>query len=155
MLAAMTPAPPRQCAAVVLTNDRGEVLLVRQAYGRHFWGLPGGIVDPGETPLGAAVREAREEVGVEVALEGVVGVYLLQGGGWPDIQAYVFAGRVVSGEPALAAPGELSGLKWFPLNDWPSPLLPDALAALEDLQAGHRGAVRTVQRHLSLQDVPL
>ncbi|WP_234009156.1 NUDIX hydrolase [Deinococcus sp. NW-56] len=146
----MNPSPPRQCAAVVLTNERGEVLLVRQAYGGQFWGLPGGVVDPGETPLGAAVREAREEVGAEVALEGVVGVYLLQGGGWPDIQAYVFAGRVVAGEPTLAAPEELSALAWCPLGRWPSPLVPDALAAWEDLRAGRRGAVRTVQRHLTL-----
>lgn len=151
----MSQPPPRQCAAVLLTNERGEVLLVRQAYGGQFWGLPGGIVDPGETPLGAAVREAREEVGVEVALEGVVGAYLLQGGGWPDIQAYVFAGRVVSGAPALAAPGELAALEWCRLDRLPSPLLPDTLAALEDLRAGRRGVVRTVQRHLSLHDVPL
>ncbi|MCP2015691.1 mutator protein MutT [Deinococcus sp. HSC-46F16] len=151
----MSSPPPRQCAAVLLINERGEVLLVRQAYGRQFWGLPGGIVDPGETPLGAAVREAREEVGVEVALEGVVGAYLLQGGGWPDIQAYVFAGRVLAGEPRLAAPQELSALAWCPLGEWPSPLLPDALAALEDLRAGRTGVVRTVQRHVSLHGVPL
>lgn len=155
MLTPMNSSPPRQCAAVLLTNGRGEALLVRQAYGGQFWGLPGGVVDPGETLLGAAVREAREEVGVEVALEGVVGAYLLQGGGWPDIQAYVFAGRVVAGEPTLAAPQELSALAWCAPDEWPSPLLPDALAALEDLRAGRTGVVRTVQRHVSLHEIPL
>ncbi|MPY65188.1 NUDIX hydrolase [Deinococcus sp. SDU3-2] len=151
----MSHPQPRQCAAVLLTNGRGEALLVRQAYGGQFWGLPGGVVDPGETPLGAAMRETQEEVGMEVALEGVVGLYLLQGGGWPDIQAYVFAGRIVSGEPTLAAPQELSTLAWCALDEWPSPLLPDAQAALEDLRAGRVGAVRTVQRHISLHSVPL
>ncbi|MDP9327759.1 MAG: NUDIX domain-containing protein [Actinomycetota bacterium] len=42
--------------------DGLEVLLVRSRTGR--WTLPGGRVDPGETPFGAAAREAREEAGV-------------------------------------------------------------------------------------------
>ena len=57
----MTDEPPtRTCAASLILDVAGRVLLVRQAYGNRLWGLPGGVVDPGETPMDAAIREARE-----------------------------------------------------------------------------------------------
>ena len=72
--------PHRACAATLLLDPAGRVLLVRQAYGNRLWGLPGGIVDAGETPVDAAIREAREEVGLDVTVDALVGMYLLRGG---------------------------------------------------------------------------
>ena len=149
------PAPPRQCAAVVVEDERGRILMVRQGYGQGLWGLPGGVVDPGETPLQAAVREAREEVGLTVTLTETVGVYLLQGGGWPDIQAYVFRAAITSGMPRAADPAEIAEVAWTPLASLPARLLDDAAAALDDLRAGKRGAVRTVRRHVWMGDIAL
>lgn len=60
----------RHISGVVLRNDAGQFLLVQEgkpsAYG--LWNLPAGHVDPGETLLDAAVREAREETGYEVRI---------------------------------------------------------------------------------------
>jgi 8-oxo-dGTP pyrophosphatase MutT (NUDIX family) len=57
-------------AGVVIRNDKGEYLLVQEkqpkAYG--LWNLPAGWIDEGETPQQAAVREAKEEVGLDVKL---------------------------------------------------------------------------------------
>lgn len=57
-------------AGVVVQNDDGQYLMVQErqpkAYG--LWGIPGGHVDEGETPQQAAIREAKEEVGLEVEL---------------------------------------------------------------------------------------
>ena len=52
---------------VVYRDDRGErqMLLVRGTRPPHDWVLPKGHIDPGETALQAAVREVREEAGVE------------------------------------------------------------------------------------------
>jgi len=49
-------------------RDDGRVLLVKAAY-RWRWGMPGGLMDAGEGPENAAVREVREETGLEIVVE--------------------------------------------------------------------------------------
>ena len=49
-------------AAVVVSDGEGNVLVVKASY-KQYWGLPGGIIDAGETPRMAAVREVHEETG--------------------------------------------------------------------------------------------
>lgn len=146
---------PRQCAAVVIEHANGHLLLVKQAYGRYFWGLPGGIVDPGETPPQAAIREAEEEIGVRVVLRGVIGLYLLQGGGWPDIQAYVFRADIAEGEPRIINPQEISQLAWTHRDALPDWVPNDVAAAFEDIRAHRHGVLRTVQRKVHMGDVAL
>lgn len=61
--------------AIVRHED--SILFVRQSHGHSLegqWTVPWGRVDPGESPAAAAVREAREEGGVEVEVEGLLGV---------------------------------------------------------------------------------
>ncbi len=55
-------------------NDQGQVLLQRRG-GSHQWGFPGGAVEPGETPEMTAVREAKEETGLDVSVGRLIGVY--------------------------------------------------------------------------------
>jgi 8-oxo-dGTP diphosphatase len=57
-------------AAMILENERGEALIVKARY-KNYWSLPSGIVDPGDTPKEAALRETLEEVGIDVHPEGV------------------------------------------------------------------------------------
>lgn len=136
--------PFRQCAAVILPDDWDRALLLWQP--RQSYGLPGGIVEPHETPPQAAVCEAEEEIGVEVRLEYLVGTYHLRGGGWPDIFASVYKGVVVKGEPYVADPNEVERLEWFESGQLPSVLMTDARAAVPDFYAGRRGVVREVWR---------
>ena len=75
-----------RCAAAILTNVEGRVLLLWQP--RGLYGLPGGVVEPGETPPQAAVREVREEIGVEIGLEYLVGTYHLSGGGKVEMVSF-------------------------------------------------------------------
>jgi 8-oxo-dGTP diphosphatase len=63
-------AKTRQAARAIVENSAGEVLLIRRAHtsrGQGQWCLPGGKVDPGETPEQAVRKELREEVGLEAA----------------------------------------------------------------------------------------
>ena len=134
------------------------MLALRQRYGPGFWGVPGGVVDAGETPAQAAVREAREEVGLAVRLTRLVGLYTLQGGGWPDVLAYVFEGEPESPVSALRLdPGEVAQALWLTPADLAErqPLLPDVEAALQDRAAGRYGAVRAVQRRRHLPPLDL
>jgi 8-oxo-dGTP pyrophosphatase MutT (NUDIX family) len=66
--------------SVLPVDEHGRVLLARHADGDH-WGLVGGAVEPGESPAETAVREAREEIGVEVRLRRLVDVF-----GGPDFE---------------------------------------------------------------------
>ena len=55
-------------------NDKGEVLLQRRG-DSDLWGFPGGAIELGETPQMAAIREAKEETGLDVEVGKVIGVY--------------------------------------------------------------------------------
>jgi len=55
-------------------NERGEILLMERSDGSG-WCLPCGFVDPNETPAEGIVRETREETGLEIRVNQLVGVF--------------------------------------------------------------------------------
>lgn len=63
-------------AAGVVIDSSGRWLVVKKAYGglKGQWSLPAGFVDAGETADAAAVREVREETGIDVSVCGVAGI---------------------------------------------------------------------------------
>jgi ADP-ribose pyrophosphatase YjhB (NUDIX family) len=105
--------------SVLPVDETGRVLLVRHAGHHDGWAVLGGCIDPGEIPEDAAIREAWEEIGVQVRLRRLLGVF-----GGPDYEvtypngdraAYVTAvyeAGIVSGTPA-PSDGELSDVAWF------------------------------------------
>jgi ADP-ribose pyrophosphatase YjhB (NUDIX family) len=59
---------------VVVENDRGEILLIRRSDNDN-WALPGGAIDLGESMTQAALREVKEETGIDCEVTGLVGIY--------------------------------------------------------------------------------
>ena len=56
-------------AAIVLQQDDKIALIERYRLGLHYFTFPGGHVEPGETPEQAAVREAKEELGIDISIQ--------------------------------------------------------------------------------------
>ncbi|NSW52549.1 MAG: NUDIX domain-containing protein [Anaerolineae bacterium] len=92
--------PPTMAVCVgMVVLDGNRILFVRQAAGQSLagqWSIPWGMVDAGETPEAAALRETREEAGINAQVEGLLGIQNLQRPGWMGI---VFLVRHVSGNP--------------------------------------------------------
>ena len=88
---------PKVAVGTIIRSDDGRIVLVRRAIepGYGLWVFPGGYVDRGEATTEAALREAREESGLEVRLEGLVNIYWY-GGRAPII--IVYAATVLGGE---------------------------------------------------------
>lgn len=77
------------------------------------WDVPGGHIEPGETPEQAARRELAEEIGVEVLhLEPVPVVVDV-----PGAETHAFVSREWAGEPVNLAPDEHDELAWFAPED--------------------------------------
>jgi len=55
-----------QAAAIVLVRSGRHWLVVRRPDGAHEWAIPGGGIEPGETPARAGIREIAEETGITV-----------------------------------------------------------------------------------------
>jgi len=72
---------PKLAVGTVITDDQGRIVLVRRAiepgYGK--WVFPGGYVDRGEEVERAAVREAREEAGLDVRIDRLINIYSYSG----------------------------------------------------------------------------
>lgn len=104
----------------IIQND-GQILLQHKSAGRFGegkWNGTGGKIDPGETPLEAAIREVKEETSLNVSdlrLHGVLNHFF----GSKDMnswQVYIYSTCNYTGTPTSSEEGEL---KWFPHEEIP------------------------------------
>lgn len=103
-------------AAVVFIENNEQVLLIRRAMNpeRGKWALPAGYIDDGEDPREAAVREAREETGLEVTITGLLDVQQ----GPVELGAsiiIIYAAQVTSGQ--AKALDDADAILWFSAHD--------------------------------------
>jgi len=119
-------------AICVVERADGHMLLVCQSYRRDGWGFPGGLMRRREEPADAARRELREELGIDVELQGLPVVVIDSPMRRVDV---VFNARLAdeSAQPEAAGYSpEITDARWFPPDALPS-LLPEATAALIQL----------------------
>ena len=69
------PVTPLLTVDIVICLQGQVVVLIERRYPPYGWALPGGFVDVGETLEQAAIREAKEETGLEIKLEALLGCY--------------------------------------------------------------------------------
>jgi 8-oxo-dGTP diphosphatase len=135
------PTCPPIAADVIIEIDGRIVLIERKNY-PPGWAIPGGFVDVGETVEAAAIREMREETGLDVELLDLLAIYSR-----PDRDprgqtiSVVYVGRA-KGTPKADDDAKSAGL--FSLDALPSPLAFDHAEILADYgrykQTGERPA---------------
>jgi 8-oxo-dGTP diphosphatase len=103
--------------AGAVVHRKGKMLVVKRAEAPHLglWSFPGGSVEQGESPLEAAVRETKEEVGLKIRIEGVFEVvtYLpgsLGEGNWSQVVIIDYLAKPLGGKVVLNA--ESSDYRW-------------------------------------------
>jgi ADP-ribose pyrophosphatase YjhB (NUDIX family) len=122
-------APPANSivpsANVVVTNDAGEILLIRRSDNDN-WAVPGGAVDLGESLPHAGIRETKEESGIECEITGISGIYTdpehvilyTSNGEVRQEFSIVLIARATGGEPTPSS--ESSEVRWVALDDLPN-----------------------------------
>jgi len=118
-----------------------EILLVRQGYGERYWSLPGGSMEHGESIEQAAVREAKEETGLDVRLTRLVGVYSKPE---QDALAVCFEAEVVGGALEEAT-DEVVECGYFRPDLLPEPIRDHLRERIADWQQGLSYAVWRTQ----------
>ena len=127
---------PKVAVGAVVGNDRGEILLLQRA-DSGIWLYPTGWADIGYSASEVAVKEVREETGIEVVVERLLGVFDGLRLGFTRIPLYslVFLCRAVGGE-LRGHPLETLDVGWFSPDELPTPTAgvehwgPHAFAAL-------------------------
>ncbi|MGK5532122.1 NUDIX domain-containing protein [Streptomyces sp. URMC 129] len=114
-------------ASAVVTDDQGRILLQRRR-DNDLWALPGGAMEMTDSLPGTAIREVKEETGLDIEITGLVGTYtdprhiIEYSDGEVRRQFNVcFTGRITGGE--LAISDESTELRFVPPDELPNLLM--------------------------------
>ena len=107
---------------VIVVNDQGEILMIRRTDNGN-WAVPGGAIDLGESMTDAAIRETREESGIDCEITGLVGIYTnprhvilyTSDGEVRQEFSIVLTARAIGGAPTRS--DESSEVRWVSRDD--------------------------------------
>ena len=134
---------------VAVLQDNKILLTKRDDF--ETWILPGGGVEDGESIAQAAIRETKEETGLDVELTKLVGIYSRLGN-FLNGHIVLFVGRQIGGE-IKCQPGETIAVEWFPFDQIPSPLSLGHRRRIQDVIDGVGGS-KCVSQVFDLQNYP-
>ena len=132
---------PRQfpLAVHVFFIQHGNVLLLRRfktGYEDGNYSVPAGHLEGDETVVQAAIREAREEVGVDLRADDVAVVGTMHRKSGDERVDFFVAASAWTGEPSNCEPEKCDELGWFPRDALPSNTIPYVRRALENYARG-------------------
>jgi 8-oxo-dGTP diphosphatase len=92
-------------AAVILIENDKIALIERHRSGQHYLVFPGGKIEAGEIPAGAAYREIKEELGLDVEISQMVAEVWYE-----ETPQYYFLGRIIGGQFGTGTGNEMNAL---------------------------------------------
>ena len=122
-------------ASVLIENDKGEILLTRRAIEplKGYWDTAGGFCEEDEHPEDAARREIKEELGVEVELTGLIGIFMDRYGDSGDWTINLhYSGRIKGVE--IKPADDIDGYEWFSIDRLPKVAFASGQFALDALK---------------------
>ena len=131
----------RRVAVYILLEKDAKVLLLRRfntGWMDGYYTLPAGHVEGGESAMDAAIREAKEETGVDVQRQDLRFVHMSHRYS-TDIVEYIdifFKASTWSGEPHTAEPDKSDDVSWFPIDALPEKTLNYVRHAIESYPKG-------------------
>ena len=122
---------PTWCFSLVVVRLGPRFLIVHEAKHGQLWYLPAGRVEPGETFAEAAIRETREEAGIDVALDGIVRIEHTPSRDGARMRV-LFVAHPIDDRPPKSVPDDESlGAAWVTLDELDSyPLRGDEVREL-------------------------
>ncbi len=124
--------------------ERDNKILLQRRSDNGKWGLPGGIMEMGETYHEGAIREVKEETGLDIELDYLIGIYHNKDMEWPSgdmahVICAVFKAHITSG--TLSIDSESLELKFFSKEELPIIASLDHKKAIEDYYNGIKNNV--------------
>jgi len=99
-----------------IVEKDGKILLVQEKQPRAYglWNTPAGWLESGENPIDGAIREVKEETGLEIKINGLLGIYIGRSIHDPNltVNKIVFRASLIGGELKIPK-DELLDIKWF------------------------------------------
>ncbi len=132
---------------LVIRNTNGDILLERRS-DNGLWGLPGGRVEPGESLIQTALREAKEETGLTIVVSRLLGVYsgpqdriVIYPDNVVQLVDILLEATVISGD--LVCSSESLELCFFKVGCLPpeTEIVPPARLPLREVLAGDSGMI--------------
>jgi len=109
-------ATPRVSAGALFVDEYDRVLLVEPTY-KSYWDIPGGYVEPGESPLAACGREVREELGIEPPIGPLLVIDWAPAEKEGDKLLFVFAGGALNADQLAAIRLQTDELRSYDFRD--------------------------------------
>lgn len=111
--------PVSVSAGVYISDNQGRLLLLQQGIGsqKSQWGPPAGGMGPHEDPLTTAKRKTKKEIGVDVELIDLIGIYTIDRGDESSAIGFAFRGKLSTNSDLNIKKGEISDFKYFTVNE--------------------------------------
>ncbi|WP_310427715.1 NUDIX domain-containing protein [Chamaesiphon sp. VAR_48_metabat_135_sub] len=129
--------------AIIVDSENRILLCLRNDY--DLWNLPGGGVDDGEAPWECVIREVKEETGLNIVVEKLIGIYSK-----PEHNDLVFSYKckIVSGDIQINE--EAKEIKYFHINEIPQNTIQKQIERIKDYLANNDTVVMTKQEDDSI-----